>query len=74
MGNWMTPLARSERLLVHRLLALESELPRDQPMDPRWNEYTQTILALTHVLNRVRPLTTEGFLKMRDLKGRTAQE
>lgn len=54
-AGWMSPLARAERMLTTRLLHLERQLP-DDPEAPAWDRYVSTVMALTRVLDRIRPL------------------
>jgi Helix-turn-helix domain len=49
---WMNPLARAERLLTVRLLALERTLPEDPADAAGWAEYLRTLELLTRVLER----------------------
>lgn len=51
----MSPLARAERYLAVRLLALERQLPDDGGNSPVWPEYVATVAALTGVRAQLYP-------------------
>jgi hypothetical protein len=58
----MSPLDRASRYLAQRCLAFERRLPPDDPADPQWDQYVQTVVALvaahaqlTRALARVEP-------------------
>jgi hypothetical protein len=49
---WMNPLARAERLLTVRLLALERTLPENPADAVGWAEYLRTLEILIRVIER----------------------
>jgi hypothetical protein len=61
-SNWMSPLARAERMLTTRLLGLERRVAEESdPQAPVWTDYVRTVEALTRVLERLRPMPVAGL-------------